>query len=300
MKINWTLKIGLYMFAFLLFIAILGPYLPFIDGKLQQDKYRIDEERNITLPPYERSWKNLLGSDRQGVDQLSKIVVGAKDTISIVFAIVLVRYAIAVPLGLLAYKRRGPFHLLLSGWNQVFSSLPTIFAAVLLMNLPFLLLRDDRLAWVIFILASIEVGRVAYIVQQQAGKLSNEPFVEAGTALGNNQFGLIKRYYLPHLYPEIVVNFCIDLSKTMLLLGQLGILSIFLTQEWVQQFGGAMLLTDTGNNWTNLLAQHRGDILRNNFSFIFYPVYAIMFVILTFNILGEGLKKHYNKRINAN
>lgn len=296
---NSTLWFGIILLAFLLFVTFVGPYLPFIDKELSPEQYRVDENRKITLPPFERSWTNLLGTDKAGVDNLSKIVVGAKETIIIIFAITLLRYLIAVPLGLLAYKQKGPAHVLLSCWNRLFSSLPTIFSAVLLLSLPFLLLNDLRLVWVIIFLAVIEVGRVAYLVQQQANKLANEPFVEAGIALGNTTVGLYKRYYLPNLLPEIIVNFCIDLGKVMLLLGQLGVLSIFLTQEWVQLMGGQMVFADTGNNWTNLLAQHRRDIVLNKFTFIFYPAIAIMFVIFTFNVLGEGLRRHFNRNISA-
>lgn len=296
---NSTLWFGIVLLTILLFITFVGPYLPFIDKDLSPEMYRMDEEKNIILPPFERSWTNLLGTDKAGVDSLSKIVVGAKETIVIMLAITVLRYLIAVPLGLMAYKQKGPAHLLLTGWNRLFSSLPTIFSAVLLVSLPFLLLNDNRIYWVIFFLAVIEVGRVAYLVQQQASKLANEPFVEAGIALGNTTMGLYRRYYLPNLLPEIMVNFCIDLGKVMLLIGQLGVLSIFLTQEWVQLMGGQMAFADTGNNWANLLAQHRGDIIRNKFSFIFYPAIAIMFVIFTFNVLGEGLRKHFNRKINV-
>lgn len=64
-------------------------------------------KQKLTLPPYKPSSKNWLGSDKRGVDNLSKLVVTAKDTILLVLAITAVRYAIGVPLGLIARKKRG-------------------------------------------------------------------------------------------------------------------------------------------------------------------------------------------------
>lgn len=296
---NLPLTIGLCMLAILLAFMFLAPFMPFIDMDLQPEKYRVDEERNITLAPFKPSAQNLIGTDKEGIDNLSKLVVGAKETVFLILAIAMLRYIIAIPLGLLAYKGRGPAHWIVTGWNQMFSSIPTIFSAALLVSMPFLLVNDLRMVWVIVILASIEVGRVAYLVQQHTNKIANEPFIESGIALGNNSFGLYRRYYLPSLFPELIVNFCLDVGKVMLLLGQLGVLGIFISQTWVQLNYGLATFLDDSYNWGTLIAKHRRDIMFQNYSFIFYPALCIMFTILTFNLIGEGLRKHFNRKTNA-
>lgn len=296
---NIPLWIGSIMLLFLIFMMFFGTYLPFIDKDLEVEVFRRDEDGKLILPPYEPSLKNLLGTDQRGVDTLSRIVVGAKETVFIVFAIAAIRYLIAVPLGIFAYKQKGAAHWIVTGLNQLFSSLPTIFSAVLLVSLPFLLTNQHRLLWVILLLASIEIGRVAYIIQQHTYKISREPFVEAGIAIGNSPWNLYRRYYLPSLLPEIIINFCIDLGKVMLLIGQMGALNVFLSQEWVQLSYGSVEFMNTSQNWATLLASHRADIYANKFSFIFYPAFAIMYVILTFNILSEGLRRHFNRRVNV-
>lgn len=95
-----------------------GPYMPFIDKDLNKEPSRWvmkDGKQKLTLPPYKPSPKNWLGSDKRGVDNLSKLVVTAKDTILLVLTITSVRYAIGVSLGLIARKKRlhPPAHYLL-------------------------------------------------------------------------------------------------------------------------------------------------------------------------------------------
>ncbi|WP_028546927.1 ABC transporter permease [Paenibacillus taiwanensis] len=293
---NLTLWIGAIMFTLLMFVTFAGPYLPFIDQTLTPEKHRWSQDERLILPPYEPSSHNLLGSDKDGVDNLSKIIVGAKETLLIIFSITALRYMIAVPLGLLAYQKKGLANSILTAWNQLFSYLPTLFSAVLLLSLPFLLFATWRLLWVIFILAAIEIGRVAYMIQQQTYQISREPYVEAGYALGLRPWRLTKSYFIPALMPEIIVHFCVDLGKVTLLIGQLGVLSIFLSQEWVEVGAMSMKLMNTSHNWMSLLASMRADIYVSKFTYIFYPALAIMFTILTFNVLGEGIRAHFNRR----
>ncbi|WP_019419549.1 ABC transporter permease [Paenibacillus sp. OSY-SE] len=298
-KCNITLWIGGFMLAFLVFVMFFGPDLPFVDKGLQEVKHRWSEQKKLLLPPYAPSSINPLGSDRNGVDNLSKLIVGTKETILIVFFVAFLRYLIAIPLGLLARKKKGVAHFIVNSLNQLFSFMPSVFSAILLLSIPFIQYANNRLIWVIFFLAIIETGRVAHLVQEQTNKITREPFFEAGVGLGLSSWRLSKSYYFPALLPEIVVNFCLDLGKVMLLIGQLGVLSIFLTHDWVEVDYYTMKFLSTSLNWVSLLAEHRAEIYVSKFSFIFYPALAVAFSILTFNILGEGLRRHFNRRMNV-
>lgn len=294
MKNNY-LVIGLIMTTILVVFMFFGPLLPFVDSSLEGERVKFPEPGKIVTAPFPPSDDYLLGSDREGRDILSLIVMGTKDTLIIIFSITLLRYILAVPLALMASKNTGPISWVLRWWNQVFSSLPVIFAAIILLNLPFLVLSENRFLWCVVILAVIEVGRVGYILQQQAYTISKAPFVEAGITMGVSPFGIYSKYYLPNLLPEIIVNFFIDLGRVTLLVGQLAIFSIFITQEFVQLNYGSGELINTNINWTTLLGNPRTDVLKAVWIPLF-PALAITFTILTFNILGEGLRQHFNRK----
>jgi len=287
------------MLAFLLFVALIGPYFTFVDNQLVPEKHRWNEQNRLELPPYPPSELNWLGSDQSGVDNLSKLIMGTKETIFIIFAVTFIRYMIAIPLGVLAYKKKGVAHLAVSSLNQIFSFLPTIFSAIIIMNIPFLLFTPHRLAWVIVLLAMIEAGRAAYVIQEQTHMLSRETYIEAANVLGLSPFRRFKGYYLPSLGPEILINFCVDLGKVALLLGQLGVLSIFISHNWSTVAAYTNSFVNTSLNWITLLAQHRNDIYVSRFGFVFFPALGILFTILTFNVLGEGLRKHYNRNLRS-
>lgn len=299
---NIALWIGCFMLLCMLFFMYVGPYLPFVDRELTQEKHRFTDipGKRLEMPPFPPSEKNPLGTDKSGVDNLSKLLLGMKETVYIVIAVAFVRYIIAVPLGIMAYKQKGVAHFILTSLNRLFSYIPTIIAAVLLLSLPTFLNTQNRMAWAIFFIALLEVGRVAHIVQQQTFKLSHEQFVQAGVSLGLSGKRLSTKYYMPAILPEVIVNFCVDVGKVMLLVGQLGVLNIFLSHKWVDTTGfGNYQFVNAGMNWFALLSEHRMDIYYNKFAFVFFPALAIMFVILTFNVLGEGLRHHYNRRMHT-
>lgn len=292
---NIPLWIGTSLLAILVFIMFAGPYLPFIDPNLEKETSRWVGEK-LVLPAYSPSPDNLLGSDKKGVDNLSKLVVSAKETIYIIITVGVIRYLIGVPLGLLSRKKKGISHFIVTLMNQVFSYLPPIFSAILLMAFPVLLFATHRLYWVLVILAVVEAGRVAVTVQAKACQISKELYVEAGTALGLSSKRMLRKYYVPGMLPEFLVSFCTDLGKVTLLLGQLAVLSIFLDQKWVETDYYTWQFVNTQFNWSTLIADHRVEIRRAKFAFVFYPAFALMFTMLTFNLLGEGFRRKFRLR----
>lgn len=292
------------MLVILLLFMYLGPYLPFVDRELTEVRHRFTniEGKRLMLPPYPPIPENPLGSDSRGVDNLSKMVMGAKESVYIVLGAVALRYIIAIPLGLMAYRQRGLSNLLVNTWNNVFSFIPTIIAAGLILATPLFTEAPNRMFWGVVVIAMLEVGRSAYIIQQQAYSVSQMPFVEAGTALGLSRGRMMRSYYTPALIPEIIVNMCQDIARVMLIVGQLGVLQVFLGEivlEPDSKYIGRMNPVNAGSNWFALLADHRQDIYFERFAFIFFPVLAIMFVIITFNVLGEGLRQHFNRKMGS-
>lgn len=290
---NKSLLIGSIMLFILLFSMLVGPHLSFIDPKAEEEIVRV-EEGVITAPPYPPSAKDPFGSTERGRDLLSLVVIGTKDTLLLVFAVAVIRYILAVPLALFATKKSGIAHWIVNGWNQLFSGLPVLFSAILLLNIPYLTFSENRVYWSILILALIEVGRVAYIFQQQTYTISKSLYIDAAVTVGSHPISIYFRHYLPALMPRIISTFFIDLGRVLLLIGQLGIFSIFINQKWVQLGFGRGELQNTSQNWATLLGTARGDLV-TAFWIPFFPALAITFTIITFNLLGEGLRQHFEQ-----
>ncbi|USK55050.1 ABC transporter permease subunit [Cytobacillus solani] len=293
---NNYLIFGIILAGILAFFTILGPFLPFVDKELKGERITFPEPGKIEMAPFPPSDRFPIGSDRDGRDLLSLLVIGAKDTFFHIFMIVIIRYLIAIPLGLLGLKNKGFFSWIIKWWNQLFSSFPVVFTTALILCLPILLFNEQRYYWSILIIALVEVGRVSFIIQQQAYVLSQKAFIEAGITIGVKPIRMIISHYFPNIFPSIVVNFFIDAGRVAILIGQLAIINIFISQELIQVNYGQSQIFNTSVDWAILIREARKDVITAIW-IPFFPMLLIVLSALTFNTLGEGLRKHFNRHM---
>lgn len=287
---HFTFIVGLVMLVILLFVAFFGEYLPGIDRELKETDYIWNEQKIPLAPPYEPSDAYPFGSDRAGRDLLSLIVIGAKETLMIVLAITVIRYILAIPLGYFAHKKRFGMNLLLNWLNGFLSYIPTIIIVLLLVTLPPLLVSDFRPFYFILIIALLEVGRVAEMFKLEFNDISTKEFITSANSIGLSSFRMLGKYYMPFLYRKLSISIVGDLGKSMFLLGQVGFLGVFISQVLVQVDAGVFIFQNTSLAWPMHLLNSFKDI-RSAIWIPFYPSLAIVYVILTFNVLSVGLQK---------
>lgn len=279
--------IGVFL---LLIVVLFGPYFPFVENPPMGNTLWVDDNGNVIKLPYPPSTEYPLGSDRDGRDMLSLLVLGAKYTILYVLIIAIIRYIIAIPFAYIA-SRVKLFLNILHLWNGFFSTLPVVFIAIILINNPLVVASPYRTLLVILIIAVIEVGRVSIVLYTQLDELSKTQFVEAGIMVGNSHSGLLRRYYKPFMMPHIIVIFLLDVGRVMLIVGQLAFLEIFLSQVWI--------LTDAPTNtsitWLSILSENR-HYIRTDPLVLLFPGAAIVLTIISFNLLGEGLRIYFENK----
>jgi peptide/nickel transport system permease protein len=182
-KKNYLFLIGSLMLASLLFLVFWGRYLPFVDPSLKETKY-IWMNKIPMGPPYQPSKHFILGSDRNGRDLLSLIVMGTKETLLYVVLITFIRYAVAIPLAFLAHKRKWGAQMILQLLNGYFSYIPSIVVFVMVATLPPILYTPSRPVVLMLFLALIETGRAAYMIKAEFDSLSAREFMKGGISIG--------------------------------------------------------------------------------------------------------------------
>lgn len=289
------------MLLILILVIIIAPNVV-TDDHLAEGRIKVVDGTiyKAPFPPDTLGYK--LGSDEDGRDVLALILVGTKETLLIILAITIVRYLIAVPLGLYAAKKDGLTHWLVNGWNALFSSIPPLLAGIMLINMPFIIFAENRQYLVILIIALIEVGRVSYVIQEQGYDTLNKEFAVAARVQGAKNYQLVFQHVLPYMVPTILINFFMDLGRVTILVAQLGIFTIFVTQQFVQT--GPMFssmgppygfLENTGYNWATMLAGVKKALLKTPWLAL-VPAIAILYVTLMFNMIGEGTKRYFLRR----
>ena len=294
LKKNMNLFIGGVFLALLVITAIIGPHLTYVKEGIEPGRLIFLEGGGLLRAPFEPSRDFPLGSDHEGRNLLSLILMGTRDTLLLILLITSIRYAVGITLGTIASFRGRVVSNVLNVWDQIFSSMPIIFVAILFLTLPMFIFTEHRFWIAVVSIALVEVGRVGVTVRDQLVNIKKQPYVEAGKMVGMSPFALAIHHYWPNVLPNMLVNFCFDIGRVTLIIGQLGIFSVFITQEFIMMNTGFGQLVNTSYNWSTILGEARKDI----YTAVWIPAAAataIMFVILTFNILGEGLRKHFNR-----
>jgi peptide/nickel transport system permease protein len=285
---------GLTVLSLIILIAVIGPYMPFIDSELTEKKFEFLEDGSIIVPPYPPSKEYLIGSDRRGVDLLSRLVMGARETMVIIFSVVIIRLLLGVILGFgAAYSK--VIKALLSTWNQIFSYVPPIFLIAMIIGIPFFLVSPNRPFWFIFVLAILEVGRVGETIHKLVANITHTNYYEAGIVVGNTPLGLSRKYLLPNLSPQLVTIIINELGRTLFLIAQLGVIGIFVNVVFEPGMFGGFSVVNGSESWPNLLDNIQGDI----YSYKIVPFSGILVIsltVLSFYVVGNGLISKLSKR----
>lgn len=289
---NKILFMGIVGVLILLILSYLGPYLPFVNPNIQEKPLYRYVEGALQVPPFEPSSDYLLGTDREGRDLLSLLIIGTKSTLSFVFYVCILRYIIAIPIGMLISNPIGSkyFRTTISTWSKIASYVPSLIIIILIAKSPFMSFSDHRTLWMIVLIATIEIGRVSEFVSTEIDKIKSDDFVHSGIIVGNRFSGLVKRYFWPHLLPQIVINFSIDISRTIFLIGQLGIFSIFISHVVAMDEVQGLLIMNTSITWPMLLSNVIFDIRQAPW-IPFWASAFIAFASCTFYLMSEGIRK---------
>ncbi len=283
---NKTFILGTVMVLGLLVLYFYGPAMARINPYAIQG---ISFEGGvISKPPYPPDSRYWLGTDVLGRDLFSLIVSGARQTLTLVFFAAGTRLLIGTVLGLVAGMNRGRLDQVLSGLSQVFTGLPALLVAMILI----LGLGVRNGMWVFVVgLAAVGWSEIFTFVRSETARLLGRPYVESAVASGNSPVGIAVRHLLPNLLPSLISLASIETASVLLLVGELGFLSIFL--------GGGLLVElyidmpryhySDVPEWAALVANIR-EYARTYSWIAFYPSLVFFVAVTAFNLFGEGLR----------
>jgi peptide/nickel transport system permease protein len=257
--------LGAAIVAVLIFIAIFAPWLaPHSPAQI------FDSGLNLDGTPVGPSREFPLGADALGRDQLSRVLYGARVSITIG----VVANGLAMIIGIVVGSIGGYFR----GWpGAVMMRLTDV-----MMSFPILLLAIALVAvlkpsiWiVIFVIAFSYWAPVARIIHGQVLGMKQREFIEAARALGVGHRAILVRHILPHIIPVIVVYTTLGIATNVLFEAALSYLGV-----------GVQPPTPS---WGGMISEGQ-TFYRTAPWLVMFPGLAIMLTVLGFNLLGDGLR----------
>lgn len=239
-----------------LFAPMLSPY----------DPNAIDL-KNKNLGPSEG---HLLGTDYLGRDLLSRILIGARISLSIAFGVVLISLFVGIAAGCAAGYYGGLVDESISSVIDIFLSFPGVIFALTIMGV-----LGSGVFNLVLALSVVQWARYARLMRGQALSLKKQEFVLSAVTSGAGDFHIIRKHIVPNAIAPLLVLATIDLGHVILSIATLSFLGIGLpadVPEW-----GAML--SAGKEFMRT-APHQ----------TIFPGLAITFVVVIFSILGDGIR----------
>lgn len=223
------------------------------------------EQENIIQRTY------YLGTDRYGRDMLSRLLLGTRISLAVGFISVFISLAVGIILGALAGFFRGKVDAFIRWLINVVWSIPT-FLLVMAVSLVL-----GRGFWQVFVAVGLTMWvEVARIVRGQILSARELDYVQAGRALGFRSGRLIFRHILPNIIGPVLVIAAANFASAILLEAGLSFLGVGVQPP--------------APSWGMMINDHYGYIVVDAAYLAILPGLAIMFLVLAFNLLGNGLR----------
>jgi len=270
---NKTAVAGLFIIAVFLISALLAPYIspgnPIETSLYDQLKPPVWHDAG--------TWKNILGTDDLGRDILSRLIYGAR--VSLVVAVISVGLAFfcGTLLGCFSGYYKGLRDSVIMRFMDIILAFPYILLAIVVVAYLGPSLQNAMIA-----IAITYIPRFARIVRGSVLEECEKDYVSAARAIGAGDLRIIFIAILPNCLGPLIVQTTLGFASAILDMAALSFLGL-----------GAQPPTP---EWGAMIAHSRALILRASWVMTF-PGLAILFAVLGFNLLGDGLRDALDPRL---
>jgi peptide/nickel transport system permease protein len=257
---NPTTMVGLMICLGILLAAVLAPWLAPFDPA---DQNIIDRLQ----PP---GGEYLLGTDQFGRDILSRLMWGARISLSVSLSAIAIAMLIGGAIGMVSGYVGGRFDLFVMQVMDVLLSFPSLILGLIVVAL----LGPDLVNLIVAI-ALTAIAPFARIARAPTMALKDRAFVEAGRALGFSHARILFRHILPNIVPEVMVMATLWLATAVRVEASLSFIGL-----------GVKPPTPT---WGGMTRDGFENILDASWLAVF-PGIAILLLVLGLNMVGDGLR----------
>jgi peptide/nickel transport system permease protein len=218
-----------------------------------------------------------LGTDSYGRDILSRLLVGTRVSLSVGLIAVIISLCVGLTLGSLAGYFRGRTDNIIMWFINVIWSIPTlllVFGITLLLGKGF---------WQVFIAIGLTMWvNVARLVRSQVMGVRELEYVEAAKALGYSSARIIIKHILPNIMGPVIVIAASNFAAAIVIEAGLSFLGVGVQPPMP--------------SWGLMIKENYNFIITENPMLALAPGFAIMLLVLAFNLLGNGLRDALNVR----
>lgn len=260
---DWLALISLFVILVFILAAILAPWLaPYPKQGLGKTNLSERLEGPSAAHP--------LGTDELGRDLLSRMLFGARPSLSIGFFVVALAMTIGTPLGAFAGYFGGSIDQIIMRITDIFLAFPALLLAVAI----------SAALGASFFNAMLAIALTWWpwytrLARAQAVALKEQTFIEASRAIGMREVTIVREHILPNVLTPCLVQATMDIGSAILMGAALSFIGL-----------GVQLPRP---DWGNMLTVARVYFVDAPW-FAIFPGIAILVIAVSFNLLGDGVR----------
>ena len=254
--------IGLIVIIVIIAVAISAQFI----YDYQTDIVRQNIRNRLQSP----SQQHILGTDQFGRDVLTRILYGAKYSLSVGIVSVLISCLFGTTLGLIAGYYGGVTENIILRVCEVFVGIPSVLLGIAIMSA-----FGQSLLVLMFAIGLVYVPMFARTTRAAVLPVRDQEYIEAARVAGVSDLKIIFSHVLPNSLSPIIVQVTMGVANGILTASSLSFLGLGVpvpAPEW-----GAMLSSGR-------------EYIRDYGYLTFFPGLAIMITVLAFNLMGDGLR----------
>ena len=266
-RLNLSTWIGIAVVLLLILAAIFAPLLAPYDPTRQ----------NIFNQLAQPGAEYLLGADQFGRDVLSRLLYGARYSLTIGILSILLAMVIGSLAGMVAGHLGGKTDIVLMQFMDVVLAFPSLILGLALVAMMGATMTNILIAIAFTALpAFARVARAAVMAQR------DREYVQACRAMGFSGPRILFRHVLPAILPEVLVMASLWMATAVRTEASLAFIGLGLAPP-----------TPT---WGGMVREGFDNIL-NSFHLAIFPSLAILLLVLAFNLIGDGLRDAIDPRL---
>ena len=215
----FSAKLGLLTITAYLFVALFAPIVaPYSETEILGGAYELWSE------------KYLLGTDNLGRDMLSRLIFGARNTIGIALAAVVIAFAIGGVTGMLSALLGGWYDTVISRIVDILMAIPGLVFALLILTI-----LGTSITTLILVIAVLDSTRVYRITRAAAMNIAVMDFVEVARLRGEGLWWVIRKEILPNIMAPLLAEFGLRFCFVFLFIAALSFLGLGIqppTADW--------------------------------------------------------------------
>lgn len=254
---------GLILIGILILAAI------FADIIAPHDPYEMDIWNSYRAPGG-LSGENILGTDDMGRDVLSRILIGSRISLLVAATATGVSLVFGITLGAIAGYVGGVVDTIIMRIMDLILAFPSILLAIAIVAT-----MGPGVANAMFAIAIVRIPAMTRVTRSMVLGLREEEFVMAGKALGLSDRRILFRHILINSFAPILVVASLNMGTAITVEATLSFLGLGAQPPVI--------------SWGRMLALGR-EAIRTAPHMTLYPGLAIVFTVLGFNLLGDGLR----------